>query len=189
MRGLVLAGGESSRMQTDKALLLLDGEPLYKRALNALHPFVLSSFVSLRKQSSFSSQIRADVLFDDISNIGPASALLRAYRHDPHATWIVVACDFPFVNEASVMHLIARRNHKAAVTCYSHPDATPEPLFAIWSPRALALLEENVARGIFGPSQTLKSLQVERVTPMIASHLLNTNTPAEWKEATDGLNN
>lgn len=195
IKGLVIAGGQSSRMKTDKAALVIDGEPLFQKITRLLTSSLTamsadqthaSVFLSARTDSAFLAAAKTPVLFDDLKDIGPAAALLRAHREDPSSLWLVVACDFPLAEREtfeSLLKLHRSITHPTEVTCYVHGDSTPEPLFAIWSPDALEQLNQNVSAGLTGPIQTLRQLKLSRLEPENERWLLNTNTPEDWERA------
>lgn len=113
--------------------------------------------------------------------IGPSAGLLAAHQHDPNATWIVVACDFPLLDPAALRQL--KEAHQDPVTCFVNRDGFSEPLLAIWSPQALHTLSENVETGRSGPNFTVKHLNGKLISPHEDNWILNTNTAEEWEDA------
>ena len=112
MKGLVLAGGQSTRMMRDKAQLQVGGEMLVLRAARALKMAGLDVFVSTKPNSEFLNALHEPVLFDDLQNIGPAAALLRAFRESPLDDWFMLACDYPNVTPEAVQRLVDRTFEK-----------------------------------------------------------------------------
>jgi molybdenum cofactor guanylyltransferase len=197
--GLVLAGGESSRMGRDKSSLILNGQSLRHRITEALAGSVDKVFLSLRHGQS-AEDFNSDRILQDGDEVirGPAAALLAAHAYAPEATWFAIACDFPFVNDDSVTFLRAAYEMMdrpaimpvsglTQIACYCHEDETPEPLFAIWLPEALRLLKQNVALGKHGPMHTLQTVPTYLVQPTSKKWLINTNTPDEWAQAEESL--
>ena len=189
VKGLVLAGGQSSRMKQDKASLQFHGKSLREIAAAALSPWAEEVYLSLRYGQSVFAWDPDLLIYDELSDIGPAAALLAAHKLFPESAWLVLACDFPFVTEDAVGSLWKAHSGShgnpvgSLVTCFQHPDETPEPLFAIWQPAAFVKLKENVSRGIQGPLQTLKQCLPTLIVPENPQWLRNTNTPEEWAEA------
>jgi molybdopterin-guanine dinucleotide biosynthesis protein A len=195
LKVLILAGGHSSRMGYPKHLLPLPDGPLYLRLVRTLHealPNTTTYHISLAQRSVLDDQLLDGVVrLPDADNtksssiahedIGPAAGLLAAYHHDPAATWLVVACDYPLLQSATVHQLID--HYEAPVTCFRNADGFSEPLLGIWSPRALESLQENVRNGRTGPSFTVKRLDGKLITPIDEGWLVNVNTKQEWEAA------
>jgi molybdopterin-guanine dinucleotide biosynthesis protein A len=171
LRGLVLAGGRSSRMGADKAALLVDGRPLLVRTVGLLEPLTTSVHVA----------IRAGQADDELE--GPAAGLLAAWTHDPGAAWLVVACDMPGLDCAALEALVAGRDADRGATAWRSPgDGLPEPLCAIWEPATLARLAAEAGQGGTGtvsPRAILAAAHPLLLNPARPSALTSVNTPAD----------
>lgn len=196
-------------MGTPKHLLLTpDGQPLYQHHVQLLHSVCPDSprvYVSLAhdtvKDSSLTTaashptqtptsasgtaiiEIIHDLQINESNeSAGPASGLLAAYHAKPDATWLVLACDYPFVTAAALQDL--RAQYEPPVTCFRNDEGFCEPLVGIWSPSALAHLKRRNDEGCSSPSRVVKELDGRMVTPTGSDLLLcNVNTQAEWKTA------
>lgn len=176
--GLVLAGGLSSRMGEDKANLKWGNTSLLKLATDRMIHVCSEVFVSCRKNQKLEIPALVHPIYDVDSNIGPAAGLLGAHEVAPKADWLILACDFPLVIEEGIRELLVHR--QAGITCFSHLDGTPEPLFAVWDSGSLEKLKENVKKGLAGPMYTLKNSKHTLLIPSDPKWLVNTNTPDEW---------
>jgi len=182
--GLVLAGGRSTRMGRDKAALQYDGRSQLERAAALLTPLVGRCFVSVRAdQQADALRARYAQIVDAVSVEGPAAGILSAMQAHPGAAWLVVACDLPFLDAATLQHLIARRDPARPATAYrSSHNGLPEPLCAIYEPAAAAALQAFVAGGRNCPRKFL----IQSDTLLLEARpeaLDNVNTPAELDEA------
>lgn len=123
---------------------------------------------------------------DEDADIGPAAGLLSARRQDSSATWLVVACDYPFLTTAALRSLRGEsESSRAPVTCFSNTEGFNEPLLAIWTPDALRYLQKNVEQGILGPSAVVKRLHGRTLRPENEQWLFNANDWKEWQRALD----
>jgi len=99
--GLVLAGGRSKRMRTDKAALLYGGRSQLERAMALIAPHVARAYVSVRAdQGSDPLRARFSQIPDSHENLGPIAGLLAAQARHPEAAWLVLACDLPLLDDA-----------------------------------------------------------------------------------------
>lgn len=119
----------------------------------------------------------------DSTGIGPAAGLLAARHQDEGAHWLVVACDYPFISVAALSQL--QREWTAPVICFENKDGFCEPLLSIWSPEALRTLEENIQKGILGPSAVVKRLRGKTIRPREEKWIFNVNTPADLELASN----
>lgn len=183
--GLILAGGASTRMQRDKAALLYRGQSQLDRVFELLKPHVAQIFVSVRAdQTADAARANKPLIVDSLDGAGPIVGILSALAQYPHAAWLVLACDLPFLSEATLQHLVAARDASAFATAYrSAHDGLPEPLCAIWEPAAAAALAEYQVGGGRCPRKFLIRHAVQLLTLVEPSALDNVNTPEEYARA------
>lgn len=141
--GIILAGGASRRMGRDKAGIELRGETLAgsaARRLAAVCPEVALADAGRGLLSGLPS-------LPDGPGQGPAAGLLGAALHFPDRPLLALACDLPRVPVA----LLAELARSAPDFDWAVPRWAGgiEPLCALWSPRALAVLAERVEQGRF----------------------------------------
>lgn len=183
--GVVLAGGASSRMGRDKATLELDGETLAAgaaRRLAAVCPEVALADRGRRLVPGLPS-------LADGPGRGPAAGLLGAAHAWPGRPLLALACDLPSVPVALLQELTRTEDADWVVPRWR---GGPEPLCALWRPRALAMLEDRVTRGLYALWSLAEEtgLAVRWVEgDLLASFgppeemFLNVNTPEELDRA------
>jgi molybdenum cofactor guanylyltransferase len=183
--GLVLAGGRSTRMRQDKAALSYGGRTQLERAMALLTPYVERAYVSVRsEQRDDPVRARFAQIPDTLENLGPVAGMLAAQARHPHAAWLVLACDLPFIDEATLVHLVRHRAPSQLATAYrSSHDGLPEPLCAIWEPRSAQPLSEYVAGGRSCPRRFLVGVDTELLDEPNPQALDNVNTPEEYRSA------
>jgi molybdopterin-guanine dinucleotide biosynthesis protein A len=178
--GLLLTGGASRRMQQDKAALAYRGEPQLLRAWRLLQAVTERAFVSAR-DTQRDDPLRAGLplILDRYEAIGPAAGILSAQDEYPEAAWLVLACDLPLLDAATLQQLVARRDPAAAATAFaSSHDGLPEPLCAIWEPASHDLLKQRYASGSYCPRKALMQSNA-LLLPTPGEALDNVNTPEE----------
>jgi molybdopterin-guanine dinucleotide biosynthesis protein A len=187
--GLVLSGGRSRRMQRDKAGLEYAGKPQLVRAMDLLQPLVSRAFVSVRDEQH-TEALRApyERIADIHADLGPIGGIHAALTAYPQQAWLVLACDLPFLDTATLRHLIARRAPARLATAYrSSSDGLPEPLCAIFEPAALAPVEHWISQGQKCPRAFLSNSDVELLDLPNAHALDNINTVEEYADARSAL--
>ena len=179
--GLVLAGGNSRRMQHDKALIDYHGEPQLLWTYRLLASLLPRVFVSVRS-SQHDEPVRSELpqIVDTREDAGPAAGILAAQTLHPDVAWLVVACDLPRLDEATLRHLLEARDPAREATAYvSSHDGLPEPLCALWEPASHARLLERVDAGRPCPRKALIQGDTQLLQPLAAFALDNINTPEE----------
>ncbi len=189
--GLVLAGGRSSRMGTDKAALRHpDGRTLARRSYDLLVEAGCETVVlSLRHEQDpppgFADLTDLAVVRDPAGESqGPLTGMLAGMRLRPDADWLVVATDLPHLDEATLTHLVAAKLPEELLLAYrSESDELPEPLAALYAGAAIPILEEALAAGLKCPRKILIRNHCRLLEPVTPRALDNANTPEDWQAA------
>ena len=185
MYGLVLAGGRSTRMQRDKATLSYRGRTQLDWAMELVRPFVTRAFVSVRPDQ-VADPVRAHYsqIVDTRENLGPIAGILAAQAAHPDVAWLVLACDLPFLDSATLEHLLWARQPQRLATAYrSSHDGLPEPLCAIYEPASRAAVATYVASGKQCPRKFLIQSDAHLLEEPNPRALDNVNTLEEYGSA------
>src|SRR5688500_16599101 len=95
--GLVVCGGKSTRMGTDKSMLNYYGEPQRYHLYNMLSKLCERVFISCNAEQAANIPDKYSVIIDDnqYGDIGPMVALLTALDKYPNVSFLAVGCDYP----------------------------------------------------------------------------------------------
>jgi len=113
---------------------------------------------------------------------GPMAGMLAAMRWCPYASWLVAACDLPFLSPAALDWLVSFRRPGVWAAMPKLPRSPGvEPLLAFYDARAGYLLEALVDAGSLCPADIAASEKVATPTPPgpLAPAWRNMNTPAD----------
>jgi molybdopterin-guanine dinucleotide biosynthesis protein A len=182
---LILAGGSSSRMHRDKAALQYQGQSQLDRAFELAARHVDNVFVSVRAgQTADPTRARRPQIVDCVEGEGPIVGIRSGLAAHPHAAWLVLACDLPFLSDTAVSQLLRERDPTALATAFrSTHDGLPEPLCAIWEPAAAAALADYQSQGGKCPRKFLIRHAARLLEPLDRYALDNVNTPEEYARA------
>jgi molybdenum cofactor guanylyltransferase len=187
--GLVLAGGRSTRMRTDKAALAYGARPQLAEAFDLVSRNADRAFVSVRADQA-REPLRASFpqILDGDAGHGPISGIVAAQARHPDAAWLVVACDLPFLDDATLGQLKRRRDPGRLATAFaSAHDGWPEPLCAIYEPASRNAILAHVAAGRDCPRKFLATHDVLLVDLPAPAALDNANTPEDAAAARAAL--
>jgi molybdopterin-guanine dinucleotide biosynthesis protein A len=187
LNGLVLAGGESSRMGHDKTLIHWHGKEQRYYIADLIRPFCNQVFISCRNKQQAGITEDYESLEDSFTGLGPYGAILSAFRHNPDAAWLVIASDLPLLDSDTIAQLTDNRKTAAIATTFAGNDDLPEPLITIWEPKSYPLLLANLAQGYSCPRKLLLNNDTHIIQANNPKALMNVNTPEQAKEATSLL--
>jgi len=199
VKGLVLVGGKSTRMGTDKSQLNYFGKPQKEHVKELLENNNLETFYSVRPfdyaQSDkkeidviSSTAEKSQEIQDVFLNLGPFGGICSAFQKDPNSAWLVMATDVPFVDEDVIQLLLKNRNPaKVATAIKGKEKEFVEPLITIYEPKAYPVLLQYLAQGYSCPRKMLINSDVE-IIEVEDALIRNINTPLAFKEALNELN-
>jgi molybdenum cofactor guanylyltransferase len=188
--GLVVCGGQSSRMGMDKSMLVYYEKPQRYHVYEMLLPFCEKVFLSVNKTqlpnvtSGFSN-------FSDLSeyeNIGPMAALLTAFTHYPNKNFLIVGCDYPFISKNELNIFIKNISKKSVATAFYNADEKYEPLLAYYSSACGPLLRRSFEEKQYSLQYFLKSQNADKYTPEDARIVTSADTDAQALQAKILLN-
>ncbi|MGH8164761.1 MAG: molybdenum cofactor guanylyltransferase [Rhodanobacteraceae bacterium] len=175
---VLLAGGKSTRMGRDKALLEIDGEPLWRRQLATLRRLA-------PEQLMISGPARdgAEAVADEIENAGPLAGITAALHKCTAPLLVVLAVDLSRMTADFLQSLLTFcRDGKGVVPRGSE---FFEPLAAIYPLRCVALAEAALSRGDFAMQDFVRAAVNQKLLvprPISAPEIAlfaNLNTPAD----------
>jgi molybdenum cofactor guanylyltransferase len=186
---LILAGGQSKRMQRDKAALVYHGRSQLEWAVSFVQPHVERVFVSVRPdQSNDPVRARFEQIVDTEANLGPIAGIMAAQAKYPNVAWLVLACDLPFLDEGTLTTLVAARDPQRLATAFrSSHDVLPEPLCTIYEPASREAILAHIASGKNCPRKFLINSDVQLLDEPNPHALDNVNTPDEYGSAVAAL--
>jgi len=180
--GLILAGGESRRMGHDKAVINYHGKPQIQWAYDLLKRHLAEVYISVRSDQA-SEAVRASLpqIHDKKITSGPLDGIISAQTTHPQAAWLVIACDLPWLNDATIEQLLNQRDPEkmaSAFTSVHHP-GLPEPLCAIWEPQSRSVIDTAIAIDRRCPRKILINTETKLIEQLDPRSMDNINHPEE----------
>ena len=113
MAGVILAGGKSSRMGEDKALITINGKTLIEHVASEMKLVFERVILIARENPSYS--FLGIQSFDDIySNCGPLGGIHSGLVHSGAKAIFVTACDTPFITNCLIRYVALFPSHSLA---------------------------------------------------------------------------
>jgi len=183
--GAILAGGASSRMGANKALLQIHGEPLISRVAKTLSacPAVAEILLITNNPSDYEF-LHLPSFPDRQPGKGPLGGIYTALSHAKFSRVLVVACDMPLITPALLDHLC--RQSSGVDVCVTESKQGLEPLCAVYAKSCLPVIEKQLRDNRlkvsdFYPQIKTTIIRVDASLPFYEPDLLlNVNTPEEF---------
>ena len=175
--GFVLAGGKSSRMGRDKALLEVGGVPMVARAIASLATACTDVAIA-----SGDDRLAAygRVVRDETAGFGPLGGIVAALERSACEWNLFLAVDVPFVPEAVWRKLLARAAEGDAV-CVMARGEYVQPLIAAYSRSATGVLRRELEAGRWKVTAAIAAAgAVAYVDFAEEGWFRNVNTPEEF---------
>lgn len=159
----VLAGGRSSRMGADKALVELAGEPLIVHALRTLRNAGLDPVIAGARSELASF---APVLRD--TGHGPLDGICTALASTPAPRAVFLSVDQPFVPPQLIQALVEDAEQTDAAVVVAHAAGFTETFPAVLDCATLPLLQATLASGQGGCFRAFQQAAAELGRPLRA---------------------
>jgi molybdopterin-guanine dinucleotide biosynthesis protein A len=160
LAGLVLCGGESSRMGRDKALIPVGGTTLVVHMAQLLARIAHPVLVAPGRPGRL-GELGYEEVQDDPLGAGPMGAIAAGLVASPHPLLAVVAVDMPFASPPVFSLLASLHGDEQAVVPRS--GAGPEPLHAVYAESAIPTIRGALLRGELAARTVLSRLRVRWV--------------------------
>jgi molybdopterin-guanine dinucleotide biosynthesis protein A len=179
LAGFVLAGGKSTRMGEDKALLPYHGQPLAVRV--ATEMMAAAGSVVLIGDPDRYRALGLPVEPDSRPDAGPLAGIESALAL-ARADWnLIAACDMPNLSRHWLSQLAAMALASENADCVvGRSPSGLEPLCAAYHVRALPAISAALDRGVRKVTDALAGLQVAHFDIDNQSVTANVNTPEDW---------
>ncbi|HEX8925922.1 MAG TPA: molybdenum cofactor guanylyltransferase [Terriglobales bacterium] len=144
----VLAGGQSTRMGRDKALLELgSGTSMLEHTL-ALAASVAPKVTIVAPRERY-SQLRwaGDIIEDELLGRGPLAGITSALKHSHSELNFVVAVDMPLLTKALLEFLLKRAASVSSPAVVPFANGTRQPLCAVYRRTFVPFAEQALAEG------------------------------------------
>src|SRR5579859_45731 len=185
--GIILAGGRSQRMGTNKALLPLPGQPsetFLARLTSTLAPLCAEVLIVARDPAQFAHVTlpAARMVFDEKPGGGPLMGLYSGLNSMQSPTALVIAVDMPFAQPALLAFLLSQYQENTLLVPVV--EGVPQVLLALYPRSILPLIESLLAQGKRAPRALLEvapvryieEAQLREIDPQLRS-FVGINTP------------
>ena len=147
MLSVILCGGQSSRMGSDKGLLMLNDKTWTQKAIDTLSNFQIPVIISVNNNQyhDYSLIFAVNTLIPDDPSLqlhGPLYGLLSVHRKYPEEDLLILACDMPLIDTELLKELLTKSSTETADAFIYTNDGEPEPMPGIYRSKGLAYVHQ-----------------------------------------------
>lgn len=180
--GLVIAGGNSNRMGTDKSWLRYHGKPQLYHVYDLLSAHTNDVYISCNKYQKnrifpYYKTIVDKKIFE---NKGPIAALLTAFNQYPDHDLLVLATDYPFLTSATLAKFAGFAKGQKLCAFFNAGANVYEPLLAYYPKEIYPSLRQFFESGNSSLQQFLVDQNAAKFFPQDVNELINVNTQDEY---------
>ncbi len=159
--GIILAGGKSSRMGTNKALLELNGRRIIEGIAETLRNITDEMIVVTNTFADYEF-LQLPMVEDNWKGMGPLAGIEAGLTASNTEHNLIVACDMPFISVELGRYLLTCLDESQAAVPVI--EGTRHPLFAAYRREVLEEARKSLEKNELRIGQLLKNVDVKIIT-------------------------
>lgn len=185
--GIILAGGKSSRMGTDKGFLKWKNKPFVQYSIDALKPLV-SNIIIVSDHTEYDS-LGHKRITDDIKGAGPVSGIYSGLKASKTTYNLVLSCDIPLITTVVLQKLIDAFDEESEII-QAESNSKTMPLIALYKSSVKDTFKKFLEQDERRLRMAIKACSYKNVVLNEAyqNATLNVNTKEELKHIEDVYN-
>lgn len=188
--GIILCGGKSSRMQTNKALLRLGEKTVIEIIIDEMRKVFDEVIISANDCDDFSF-LKIPIVKDSYLYRGPLAGIYSALQFSSTQKNFITTCDLPFIKSEMIEYLIKTGSEKDIII--PAINSKPERLFGIYKKSVLNIIDEiflasekvNTIKGSvyeLHKKAEVETVEISNLSFYNESLFLNMNTPEDYEK-------
>lgn len=171
----IIAGGKSSRMGSDKGMLLLKETVFIAHIVKALQEATIKNITIVSANSDYDF-LNCNRIEDIYPDKGPVGGIFTALSHSETEQNIILSVDVPLISAEIISWLITNINKEKLITQVKVGDKT-SPLIAVYNRKAVTIFEEHIKR---------EQLRLKMVVEAIPNQTIE--VPEKWYSLLQNIN-
>lgn len=185
--GVILSGGKSSRMGTDKSLLRLNDRPIIEHIYDEMKKLTKHIAIITNKKSAY-KYLQVPLYGDRYNDKGPLAGIESALYHVKANIFIFSACDTPFIQAPVYEQLLEHiDNYDAVVPTYQ---GRKHPLSGVYKQSIWRFVKRHLENNHLRVMSFFDDIHVKYIDSfpgisedLLKLHFFNMNVPSQYEEA------
>lgn len=141
MQVSILCGGKSSRMQSEKGLVLYKNKPFIEHIIEAILP--ISNNIQLGTNGNDYDYLGYKTVKDSIADKGPLGGIYSVLFHSDSELNLILSCDIPLISTKILSELIENHSADFDISVFKEEDKI-HPLIGIYSKNLISNIEKAI---------------------------------------------
>lgn len=173
--GIILAGGKSSRMGTDKGFVSYNNKPFVEHIIKAMQPLV-DDIIIISNNKNYEI-FGFDCYNDLVKNAGPLAGIYTGLKYSKTENNLIVSCDVPLINTEVLQKLTEQTNDSSEVIQLQSKRKNM-PLIAMYKKQCMNIFKEELKQDQRKVKKALEKCDVKTVVvdSDFEKHTTNINT-------------
>ncbi|MCX6297318.1 MAG: molybdenum cofactor guanylyltransferase [Bacteroidetes bacterium] len=163
--GIVLAGGKSSRMGTDKGVVEINGKKIIQYVIDVLKE--VSDEILIIANNNNYNDLGFKVYKDIVKEHGPLGGIYTWLYHSLNELNVVVSCDTPLITKEVLLSLIENIDDNEIIV--SRENGNIHPLCAVYKKQSVFKIKKQLDNG---------HLKLQEVVTMFKTRFLDFDNEA-----------
>jgi molybdopterin-guanine dinucleotide biosynthesis protein A len=185
--GIILAGGKSSRIGSDKGFLLLENKPFIQHIIDAMQPLV-NDIIIVSNNTDYDI-FKLKRVNDLIENAGPLAGIYSGLHYSTTENNLVLSCDVPLINTQTLKKLTEHINKNTDIIQLESKGKTM-PLIAMYKKHCEAVFFDLLQQGERRLRVAVNHFKVKTIvlSTTLEKFTKNINTLNHLNEITNDVN-
>lgn len=186
MQVSILCGGKSSRMQSEKGMVLYRNKPFIEHIIEAVLP--ITDNIQLITNTTDYEYLEYKKIKDLVADNGPLGGIYTALVHSDTEMNLILSCDIPLISTEILVELIDKHSANFDVSVFEEANWM-HPLIGIYSKRILPVLKKAIDENELKMIRFIASVQHQLIPIANEKKQLfkNINSIAELNELNTNL--
>ncbi|MEJ5351367.1 MAG: molybdenum cofactor guanylyltransferase [Melioribacteraceae bacterium] len=167
--GVILAGGKSSRMGTNKSFLKIGSQTIIERIADLMKSIFLEVIIITNSPDEY--KFLNIPLYEDIYKWkGPLAGIHSALTHTKTEKIFVLSCDVPLMTKEMIQYIVDYKSDKPVIFCEAA--GYHQPLVGIYSKKIISEIEYFISNNDLSDKsfhKFLSSIETEIIHPQSLS--------------------
>lgn len=168
--GIILAGGQSSRMGTNKALLKIGDRTVIEIMARLMESLFESVIISTNTLNEYSF-LNCPLVEDKYKNAGPLGGIHASLLQSATERNFVISCDLPLMSKEMIEYFVEYRTEKDILI--SRAAGYLQPLVGIYERKILTTIEEMLRSSIFANNKNVKHNSLHALFEKVETEIID----------------